>query len=108
MDRDEVVFKLVLPEDPVVVEQLYRQVVQLMVDQETLPHLVRLKEMQVEEVDLLQVTYHQEVVVELVEQVHVELHVVQEMAELVVLEYQVLLQDLMFHTQVVEVEQEKM
>ena len=108
MDRDEVVFKLVLPEDPVVVEQLYRQVVQLMVDQETLPHLVRLKEMQVEEVDLLQVTYHQEVVVELVEQEHVELHVVQEMAELVVLEYQVLLQDLMFHTQVVEVEQEKM
>jgi hypothetical protein len=64
--------------------------------------------MQVEEVDLLQVTYQQEVVVELVEQEHVELHVVQEMAELVVLEYQALLQDLMFHTQVVEVEQEKM
>jgi hypothetical protein len=98
----------VLPEDLVVVEQLYHQVVQLMVVQETHLHLVHLKEMQVEEVDLLQVTYQQEVVVELVEQEHVELHLVQEMAELVVLEYQVLLQDLMFHTQVVEVEQEKM
>ena len=90
------------------VEQLYHQVVQLMVVQETLLHLLRLKEMQVEEVILLQVTYQQEVVAELVEQEHAELHVVQEMAELVVLEYRALLQDLMFHTQVVEVEQEKM